>query len=156
MDDFFNYIDLINLLHTSTFFPYNILDSKLFKYWDWAGKICISKEWQGLLNNNIHNLLLELYGNALRDNYFCYEYLPLKFGEVKRHLSLLSFILSCLRCRRNCDGLHKMNCCFYCSCIRLRSFDSPPYFFDSCRTVKFYSRFLQVSSKIKPYRFNCS
>ena len=36
--EFFSCIDLINLLHTSTFFQYNILDSKLFKYWDWAEK----------------------------------------------------------------------------------------------------------------------
>ena len=91
--DFFSCIDLINLIPTSTFFRYSILDSKLFKYCDWAEKICIVKEWQHLLNNSIHNLLLELYGNALNNNVFCYKYLALKFEEIKRHLWLFSVIL---------------------------------------------------------------
>ena len=56
--------------------------------------------------------------------------MALKFEELKRHLSLFSIILRFLRCGRNCDGLHKINCCFCCSCIRPRSFDSPSYLFD--------------------------
>ena len=90
--DFLSSTDLINLIHTSTFFRYSILDSKLFRYWDWAEKICIVKQWQHLLNNSIHNLLLELYDNALNNNFFCYEYLALKFEEVKRHLWRFSII----------------------------------------------------------------
>lgn len=47
----------------------------------------------------------------------------------KHHLLLFSIILDFLRCGRNCDGLRKINCCFYCSRIRPCSFDSPSYFF---------------------------
>ena len=56
--------------------------------------------------------------------------MALKFEELKRHLSLFSITLRFLRCGRNCDGLHKINCCFCCSCIRPCSFDSPSYLFD--------------------------
>ena len=137
--DFLSCIDLINLNHTSTFFRRNILD-KLFKYCDCAEIFCIAKEWQRLLNNNIHNLLLELYGNALNDNYFCYEYLVLIFEEVKRHLTLFSIILHFLRCGRKCDGLCKKNCCFYYSRIEPRSFDSPSYFFDIITEQRDFTR----------------
>ena len=56
--------------------------------------------------------------------------MALKIEEVKRHLLLFSIILHFLICGRNCHELHKINCCFYCSRIRPRIFDSPSYFFD--------------------------
>ena len=56
--------------------------------------------------------------------------MALKLEEVKRHLSLFLIILHFLICGRNCLKLRKINCCFYCSRIRPRSFDSPSYFFD--------------------------
>ena len=128
--DFLSCVDLINLLNSSNFFQIiqNFQNSsKLFKYYNWGEKFCIAKEWQRVVDSNIDNLLLELFNNVLDDNCFCYDYLSLKFEKIKHHLSLFS--VTFLRCGRNCDGLRKINCCFYCSRVRSRSFDIPSLFF---------------------------
>ena len=136
-------VDLINLFNSSNFFRYNILYSKLLKYYNWGEKFCIAKEWQRVVDSNIDNLLLELFNNVLDDNYISYEYLPLKFEKVKHHLFLFS--VTFLRCGRHCDGLLKKNCCFYCSRVRSRSYDNLLYFLI---LVKHFCKLVQKTSLI--------